>query len=51
LKDIEKCIKYAEKDPIIQERYKELYNQTVMKFNKELEEIDRILEEEDDEEE
>lgn len=46
--DIEKCIKYAEKDPIIQEKYKELYNQTVIKFNKDLEEMDRILEEDEE---
>jgi dGTP triphosphohydrolase len=51
LEDIEKCIKYAEKDPIIQEKYKELYNQTIMKFNKDLEEIDEILNEEDEDEE
>jgi dGTP triphosphohydrolase len=50
LEDIEKCIEYAKKDKIIQEKYKELYNQTVKKFNKDLEEIDRILEEDEDEE-
>jgi hypothetical protein len=46
--DIQKCIDYARNDRIIQERYRELYYQTVIKFNKDLEEIDRILEEDEE---
>jgi len=49
LDDIEKCINYAMNDKLIQERYKELLAKTISKFNKDLEEIDRILEEEDEE--
>jgi hypothetical protein len=46
-KEIEKFIKYAEKDPIIKEKYKELYDKVIAKYKEEEEEIDRMLEEEE----
>jgi len=44
-----KCLDYSSKDKIIQDRYKELYYLTQLKFNKELEELERLLYGNDDE--